>query len=85
MTQWMEMVFRGRLTLLQGVLREAVATLTSDDVATAKRQMKADIQRHKRLPGTLRRWLCHEVDSISAPDAETFRQRLAEEIDRLSR
>lgn len=85
MTQWMEMVFRGSLTLLQNVLREAAAAATSSDVPAAKRQVKAGIQRHRRLPGTLRRWLCQEVDAISAPDAETFRQRLNEEIDRLSR
>ncbi|HEY3412233.1 MAG TPA: hypothetical protein VGM51_04140 [Armatimonadota bacterium] len=84
MTQWMEMVFRGSLTLLQNVLRDAAAAATSDDVATAKRQVKSEIQRHRRLPGTLRRWLCQEVDAIAASDAETFRKRLSEEIDRLS-
>ena len=85
MTQWMEMVFRGSLTLLQSVLRQAAAAgATASDVPTAKRQVKTEIQRHRRLPGTLRRWLCQEVDAISAPDAETFRQRLNEETDRLS-
>lgn len=85
MTQWMEMVFRGSLSLLQKVLREAAAAATSSDVAAAKRQVKAEIQRHRRLPGTLRKWLCQEVDAIDALDAETFRKRLAEEIGRLSR
>jgi hypothetical protein len=84
MTQWMEMVFHSSLRLLENILRDAACAVTASDVAGAKLQVKAELQEHKRLPGTLRRWLCHEVDRIEAVDVSTFRRKLAEESDWLT-
>ena len=83
MTQWMEMVFHSCLRLLANILRDAAAKVTESDVAGAKRQVMDELQQQKRLPGTLRRWLCHEVDRIDAADVGAFCRKLAEATDRL--
>jgi hypothetical protein len=84
MTKWLELVFRGGLGLLQGILRDAVAKISVQDVEGAKSEVKEAIQRHRGLPGTLRRWLCQEVDAINAASITEFRARLDEEIARLT-
>lgn len=77
MTGWMEMVWRTALILLGTLLREVLDGVTAEDVERAKEQVKAAIQRQRRLPGTLRRWLCSDVDQIDARTVSEFKELLA--------
>lgn len=81
MTGWMEMVMRTALILLRTLLREMLESVTTEDVEHAKEEVKAAIQRQRRLPGTLRRWLCTDVDQITAATVSEFKQMLAGAFD----
>ena len=83
MTEWMAMLFRAALRYLQRILRDALEDVTAGDVEGAKAQMEAGIQRQKRIPGTIRRWLCWDVRRIQAASVEQFKARLAAEIEQL--
>jgi len=83
MTGWMEMVLRTAFILLRALLREMLDGVTAEDVERAKEQVKAAIQRQRRLPGVLRRWLCTDVDSIDAATVGELKELLAVEFGRL--
>lgn len=83
MTDAMAMLLRVALRCLQRALRDALKNVTAADLEAARAQMEAGIQRQKRIPGTIRRWLCWDVRRIQAASAEQFRARLAAEIERL--
>jgi hypothetical protein len=83
MTEWMGMVVRAALRYVQVALREALAAVTARDVAGAKAQMEAAIQDQKRLPGTVRRWLCQDVRRIDARTVDQLRAHIEADISRL--
>lgn len=84
MTPWLDLVCRASLNRLQSILRDAVSKITALDVAGARSQVKAEIQRRHGLPGTLRRWLCQEIDSVRAANVDELRANLSEAIARLT-
>lgn len=83
MTEWMAMVLRAALRFVQVALKEALDAVTATDVAGAKSQVEAAIHAQKRLPGTVRRWLCQDVRRNQAATVEQFRRHLEAEIRRL--
>ncbi len=84
MSGWMEMVLRAALRFARDAVREAIAGVTASDVAGAKAQVEAAIQRQKRLPGEVRRWLCQDVRQVNAATVEQFKARLEAELNRLA-
>lgn len=84
MTGWMEAVQGAALRYARAVVREALSEVTASDVAGAKAQMTANIQAQKKVPGTVRRWLCRDVENIRAGDMRQFREQAEALMRRLS-
>lgn len=66
--------------LMDGVDR-ALKGVEASDVPGAKEAVCAWVQKHKRVPGTLRALACRAVNAITARDVPEFRQRLRDAVD----